>query len=158
MERRIAFTAEWIASVVQQERSEFRDTQTPGLVLRVGPTSKVFYLYRRVRIRGRSQERKTRLGKAEDLSLAAAKRLALKLSNESSPKKRRGAVDQDCAPITLDDEMLTTAEAARLTKMSRAWFERKRWEGEGPPYYRAGRAVRYIRSELLTWWKCRGGL
>jgi len=51
-----------------------------------------------------------------------------------------------------DVELLTTEEAAKLTKMSRAWFERKRWEGLGPPYYRRGRTVRYVKYELLSWW------
>lgn len=51
-----------------------------------------------------------------------------------------------------DDEFLTTAEAAELTKMSQAWYERKRWERDGPPYIKRGRTVRYLRSELLAWW------
>lgn len=51
-----------------------------------------------------------------------------------------------------DVEMLTTKEAALLTKMSMAWYERKRWEGLGPPYYRKGRSVRYVKHELLSWW------
>lgn len=158
MERKFVFTADWVTSLECQGRCEFRDAQTPGLVLRVGPKSKMFYLYRRIRLRGRSLERKVRLGKAGDLSLAAARRLALKLSAEASPKKGRGAIDLRAEPVRLDEEMLTTAEAAQLTRMSRAWFERKRWEGEGPPYYRAGRAVRYMRSELLAWWRERKGL
>jgi predicted DNA-binding transcriptional regulator AlpA len=55
--------------------------------------------------------------------------------------------------VRLDDEILTTSEAAELTKMSAAWFERKRWEGHGgPPYHRRGRSVRYFKSELLSWW------
>jgi len=51
-----------------------------------------------------------------------------------------------------DDELLTTAEAARITKMSIAWYERERWLGSGPPYHRRGRSVRYLKSELLAWW------
>jgi len=55
-------------------------------------------------------------------------------------------------PIPKDAELLTTAEAATLTKMSIAWFERQRWLREGPPYVRRGRSVRYVKSELLAWW------
>lgn len=54
--------------------------------------------------------------------------------------------------IHWDDELLTTREAAALTKMSAAWYERKRWFGKGPPYRKIGRSVRYVRSELLAWW------
>lgn len=49
------------------------------------------------------------------------------------------------------EELLTTAEAAALTKLSEAWFVRKRWEGRGPPYRKRGRLVRYLKSELLAW-------
>lgn len=51
-----------------------------------------------------------------------------------------------------DAELLTTAEAAALTKLSMAWFERQRWLRTGPPYVRRGRSVRYVKSELLAWW------
>ena len=55
--------------------------------------------------------------------------------------------------VRLDDTLLTTREAAAFTKMSVAWFERKRYEGEGgPPYRKRGRSVRYLKSELLAWW------
>ena len=50
------------------------------------------------------------------------------------------------------DELLTTREAAALTKMSVAWYERQRWQGTGPAYRKIGRSVRYLRSELLVWW------
>lgn len=56
------------------------------------------------------------------------------------------------AELRMNEEILTTYEAARLTKLSMAWFERKRWMGEGPPFRRRGRNVRYLKSELLTWW------
>lgn len=50
-----------------------------------------------------------------------------------------------------DEELLTTEEAAAITKLSTHWFKRKRWEGRGPPYRRRGRSVRYLKSELLAW-------
>lgn len=92
------------------------------------------------------------------MSVDAARRMATKLASEAYAKRGRGAIDLTPAPVDPDEELLTTEEAARLTKMSPAWFERMRWEGQGPPFYRAGRAVRYMRSELLGWWKERKGL
>ena len=55
--------------------------------------------------------------------------------------------------LPLGESLLTTAQAARLTRLSMSWFERKRWEGRGPPFYRVGRSVRYVRHELLAWFE-----
>lgn len=158
MDRLVLFSTNWVASLPASARCEYRDTQVAGLVLRVGRSSKVFCLYKRVRLKGRSVERKVRLGSFPAMSLAAARRLATKLASEAYAKKARGSIDLSPEPVRANEELLTTEEAAHLTKMSRAWFERMRWEGQGPPYYRAGRAVRYMRSELLGWWKERKGL
>jgi len=49
------------------------------------------------------------------------------------------------------DRLLTEKEAARITGFSAAWFQRKRWEGGGPPYVKFDRAVRYKEGELAAW-------
>lgn len=54
-------------------------------------------------------------------------------------------------PPLADIELIDTEEAASVTKLSMAWFERARWEKKGPPYYRAGRSIRYVKSELIAW-------
>lgn len=64
------------------------------------------------------------------------------------PKK----LSMSSASIDSTDEFLTTREAAALTKLSVAWFERAPWERSGPPYLKCGRAVRYLKAELLQWW------
>ena len=53
--------------------------------------------------------------------------------------------------VQVVEEVLTTREAAALTKMSKSWFEKQRFVGIGPPYRKRGRSVRYIKSELLAW-------
>lgn len=50
---------------------------------------------------------------------------------------------------------LSTIEAARLTGLSPAWFERSRWAGGGPPFVKVGRAVRYPLDELHSWMRQR---
>lgn len=55
----------------------------------------------------------------------------------------------DSAPN--EEQLLTTEEAAALTKMSVDWFKRCRWQRVGPPYRTRGRRVRYLKSELLAW-------
>lgn len=157
---RLKFTTSWVESLpfaAGKQRLEFRDSEMPGLVLRVSKGFKTYYLFKRMRVRGRSIERKVKLGLASQLTPQGARRAAAKyLQLEAVAGRKRGAINASEA-IRLDEEMLTTGEAAELTRMSRAWFERKRWEGQGPPFYRAGRAVRYMKSELLEWWKQRAG-
>lgn len=130
-------------------RIEYRDSALLGLVLRIGKRSKTFYLVRAAS--GRLIKHK--LGRFPGMGVERARALA-----ETYLKSEvRTRVAARTRPLTSvgsfpDVELLTTQEAARLTKMSRAWFERKRWEGLGPPYYRRGRAVRYDKRELLDWW------
>lgn len=50
---------------------------------------------------------------------------------------------------------LSTYEAARVTGLSPAWFERSRWAGGGPPFVKVGRAVRYPLDELHAWMRAR---
>jgi hypothetical protein len=55
--------------------------------------------------------------------------------------------------LTGDDELLTTEEAAKLTKVSVSWYQNKRYEGVGGPLFiRRGRIVRYVKKDLLAWW------
>ena len=128
---------------------EHRDSVLPGLVLRVGKRSKTFYLIERVS--GRLIKHK--LGRFPGMRIERARTLAeTRMKCEVRTRTRsltRPLVAVEKFP---DVEMLTTEEAAILTKMSMAWYEKKRWEGLGPPYYRKGRAVRYVKQELLNWW------
>lgn len=48
--------------------------------------------------------------------------------------------------IDLNDEVLEIREAARVLKMSPAWLEKS-----DVPRLRLGRAVRYLKSELLAY-------
>jgi predicted DNA-binding transcriptional regulator AlpA len=48
-------------------------------------------------------------------------------------------------------KLLHTIEAAKILGVSKAWLERKRWEGAGPVFVRHGRAVRYELEALEQW-------
>lgn len=54
-------------------------------------------------------------------------------------------------PITAQDQLLTTQQAASLIGKSDAWLVRKRWEGGGIPYRKIGRHVRYQLTDILEW-------
>jgi predicted DNA-binding transcriptional regulator AlpA len=42
-------------------------------------------------------------------------------------------------------------EAARYIEMSRPWLRLQRMRGDGPPYVRLGRAIRYDLRDLDAW-------
>jgi predicted DNA-binding transcriptional regulator AlpA len=55
------------------------------------------------------------------------------------------------APLVL----LTPKEAARLLKVSLSWLAKARMRGDGPPYIRIGRSIRYAEAALIQWMKSR---
>lgn len=66
-----------------------------------------------------------------------------------SPKLRRSP-PKARAPRA-DAEWLSTAEAAYYLGVATQTLYKWRWLGEGPPAARAGRVVRYRRTELDAW-------
>jgi predicted DNA-binding transcriptional regulator AlpA len=51
--------------------------------------------------------------------------------------------------------LLTPKEAARLLKVSLSWLAKARMRGDGPPYIRIGRSIRYTEAALIQWMKSR---
>ena len=58
-------------------------------------------------------------------------------------------------PATPAFVLLTPKEAARLLKVSVSWLAKARMRGDGPPYIRIGRSIRYSEAALLQWMKSR---
>jgi predicted DNA-binding transcriptional regulator AlpA len=51
--------------------------------------------------------------------------------------------------------LLTPTEASRLLKVSLSWLAKARMRGDGPPYIRIGRSIRYTEAALIQWMKSR---
>jgi hypothetical protein len=49
-----------------------------------------------------------------------------------------------------ETKFLTTKQAAEMTGFSVYWFERKRWTGNGIPFIKIGRSVRYKYLDILS--------
>jgi predicted DNA-binding transcriptional regulator AlpA len=49
--------------------------------------------------------------------------------------------------------LLTPKEAAGLLKVSLSWLAKARMRGDGPPYIRIGRSIRYTEAALIQWMK-----
>jgi excisionase family DNA binding protein len=49
--------------------------------------------------------------------------------------------------------LLTPKEAAKLLKVSVSWLAKARMRGDGPPFIKLGRAIRYSEAALIQWMK-----
>jgi predicted DNA-binding transcriptional regulator AlpA len=57
--------------------------------------------------------------------------------------------------VTIIPVLHTPKDAARLLKVSLSWLAKARMRGDGPPYIRVGRSIRYAEAALLQWMKSR---
>jgi predicted DNA-binding transcriptional regulator AlpA len=53
------------------------------------------------------------------------------------------------------DPLLTPRAAAQVLSVSESWLAKARMRGDGPPYVKVGRAVRYAQAAVLQWLKSR---
>jgi predicted DNA-binding transcriptional regulator AlpA len=51
--------------------------------------------------------------------------------------------------------LLTAKEAATRLKVSDSWMAKARMRGDGPPYIRIGRSIRYAEAALILWTRSR---
>jgi predicted DNA-binding transcriptional regulator AlpA len=54
--------------------------------------------------------------------------------------------------------LLTASEAANFLRLSLSWLAKARMRGDGPPYVKLGRSVRYREGALVQWLKSRARL
>ena len=51
------------------------------------------------------------------------------------------------------ERLLTPGEAANFLRLSQSWLAKARMRGDGPPYVKIGRSVRYAEGALVQWMK-----
>ena len=49
------------------------------------------------------------------------------------------------------ERLLTPKEAADFLRVSLSWLAKARMRGDGPPYVKLGRSIRYTEGALLQW-------
>jgi predicted DNA-binding transcriptional regulator AlpA len=49
------------------------------------------------------------------------------------------------------ERLLTPTEAADFLRVSLSWLAKARMRGDGPPFIRVGRSIRYSETALLQW-------
>ena len=53
------------------------------------------------------------------------------------------------------EHLLKPDETAEYLRLSLAWLAKARMSGDGPPFVKIGRSVRYSKAALLHWAKTR---
>ncbi len=53
------------------------------------------------------------------------------------------------------DLLLEPKETSKILGKSTSWLAKSRLTGDGPPYVKVGRSVRYLKSGLETWLQSR---
>jgi predicted DNA-binding transcriptional regulator AlpA len=49
------------------------------------------------------------------------------------------------------ERLLTAKDAASILRLSPSWLAKSRMRGDGPPYVKFGRSVRYREGDLAEW-------
>jgi predicted DNA-binding transcriptional regulator AlpA len=50
-----------------------------------------------------------------------------------------------------ENTILTDKDLCRYLKKSESWARQSRMKGDGPPFYKIGRSVRYRLSDVEAW-------
>ncbi len=58
-------------------------------------------------------------------------------------------------PTTAIANLMTPKEASAVLKVSLSWLAKARMRGDGPPYIRVGRSIRYGEAALIQWMRSR---
>jgi excisionase family DNA binding protein len=59
------------------------------------------------------------------------------------------------AKIAAVERLLTPKEAAEFLRVSLSWLAKARMRGDGPPFIKVGRSVRYSEAALNQWMRGR---
>jgi hypothetical protein len=49
------------------------------------------------------------------------------------------------------EQLLTARDAGNFLRLSISWLAKARMRGDGPPYVKLGRAIRYREGALVQW-------
>jgi hypothetical protein len=53
------------------------------------------------------------------------------------------------------ERLLTPKEAAQFLRVSSSWLAKSRMRGDGPPFLKLGRSIRYTEAGILLWTRSR---
>ena len=78
-----------------------------------------------------------------------AKRLVQSAQEPNRSRSRASNIGTDL------EHLLTPKQAAQFLRLSLSWLAKARMRGDGPPYVKLGRAIRYREGAVLQWLRSR---
>ena len=78
--------------------------------------------------------------------------MARKIEEAARPAPPRGSIPNSTRELN-SERLLTPRDAADILRLSSSWLAKARMRGDGPPFVRIGRSIRYAESSLLQWTK-----
>ena len=78
-------------------------------------------------------------------------------SNPRSPRVEPPleSILKSARELNCRERLLTARDAANLLRLSPSWLAKARMRGDGPPYAKLGRSIRYSEGALVQWMKSR---
>ena len=78
------------------------------------------------------------------------------MPRKTEPAERgRSRRSNQLSKSTRVERLLTAREAANFLRLSSSWLAKARMRGDGPPYVKFGRSIRYSEGALVQWMKSR---
>jgi excisionase family DNA binding protein len=74
------------------------------------------------------------------------------MTSQSTERSASAPYGVAAAPLV---KLLTAKEAAQILRVSESFLAKARMRGDGPPFIRVGRSIRYSQAALLQWMKAR---
>ena len=78
-----------------------------------------------------------------------------KIDEAEQAKPPLGSVLKSARDLNSAERLLTPKDAANFLRVSVSWLAKARMRGDGPPYVKLGRAIRYREGALLQWLRSR---
>ena len=78
-----------------------------------------------------------------------------KIDEAEQAKPPLGSVLKSARESNSAERLLTPKDAANLLRLSESWLAKARMRGDGPPYVKLGRTIRYREGAVLQWLRSR---
>jgi predicted DNA-binding transcriptional regulator AlpA len=81
--------------------------------------------------------------------------MARKIEEAARPAPPRGSIPTSTRDVSCRERLLTAKDAADVLRLSASWLAKARMRGDGPPFVKLGRSIRYSEVALAQWVKSR---
>jgi predicted DNA-binding transcriptional regulator AlpA len=81
--------------------------------------------------------------------------MARKIEQAERPAPPLESILKSARELSCRERLLTADDAANLLRLSPSWLAKARMRGDGPPYVKLGRSIRYTETGILQWMRSR---